>query len=617
MPEYPLEEMASLPSFHHPASSPDGDAVAVYYDGSGRNELYLLDPETGEKTQVSDGTVPRDARYPFRWAPSGDELYFHRDDDGDEQNDILVIDREGGVETVVENDSQCIVTDVHGDRVLFTSDVGEQMNLHEYDRTTGETVQRTRYRQPVWGGLFGPDGERLAYVTNESENLDNRDVYVAPRTTDGEGETVVDDDARTLEIGDHGAEAGVADWHPDGDHLLVSDNSTDKPRCGVYDLTTDEVEWYTAPEHVESPTAFLPDGSGFLATRTRECAEVPVVYDLDGGEGRELDLPEGVASFPGYGDAALLSESEVLLTQETPTQRSSLLVHDLDSGATRTLLEPEYGDLDPEGFVDCEYHTFESHDGTEIEALLYDSGERPSPAVVMVHGGPPAQDKRGFGRTIQFLATRGYSVLQVNYRGSTGRGREFKNAINGDWGGAEQGDVAAGTRWLADRDWIDEDRIAVAGGSYGGYSTYCQMVQYPDLYAAGVAIVGITDLEALYEESMPHFKTTLQRYLGTPEENPDLYRERSPINHVEELAAPLSIVHGVNDPRCPISQARLFRDALKEEGYEEGESGDFEYNELSEEGHGSSDIDQRVRSYRILADFLERRVPVRTAEAAD
>ena len=613
MPEYPLEDLASLPSFYHPAASPDGDCVAVYYDGSGRNELYLLDPETGAKTQVSDGDVPRDARYPFRWAPAGDELYFHRDQDGDEQNDILTIDRaDGTVETLVDNDSQCLLSDVQADRLLYTSDAGQQMNLYLHDRGTDETVHLTQYRQPVRGGLFGPDGDRVAYATNESENLDNQDVYVAP-LSDG----AVDDDARNLEIGDHGAEASVADWHDDGDRLLVSDNSTDKPRCGVYDLATDEVAWYTDAEHVESPTAFLADGSGFLATRRRECAVVPVVYDLASGESRELDLPEGVASFPGYGDAALLSDTEVLLTQETPTQRSALLVQDLETGETRTLLEPEYDDLDPDGFVDCEYHTYESHDGTEIEALLYDSGERPSPAVVMVHGGPPAQDVQRFGRTVQFLATRGYSVLQVNYRGSTGRGREFKNAINGDWGGAEQGDVAEGTRWLAERDWIDEDRIAVVGGSYGGYSTYCQMVQYPDLYAAGVAIVGITDLEALYEESMPHFKTTLERYLGTPEENPDLYRERSPINHVENLAAPLSIVHGVNDPRCPVSQARLFRDALEDAGYEAGETEDFEYNELSEEGHGSSDIGQRIRSYRILADFLERRVPVRTAEAAD
>lgn len=103
MPEsYPLEELAGPPSFYHPAASPDGDTVAVYYDGTGRNELYLVAPDTGEKTRVSDGTVPRDARYPFRWAPSGESLYFHRDEDGNEQNDIVTIDRDGAVDPVVE-----------------------------------------------------------------------------------------------------------------------------------------------------------------------------------------------------------------------------------------------------------------------------------------------------------------------------------------------------------------------------------------------------------------------------------------------------------------------------------------------------------------------------------
>ena len=618
--EYPLEELVSLPSFYHPAASPSGDEVAVYYDGSGRNELYLVDPATGERTQVSDGNVPRDARYPFRWAPSGDRLYFHQDRDGDEQNDIMAIDRDGAVEAVVENEGQTILLDISEDGryVLFVSDIGQQMNLYEHDRETDTTAQLTEYRQPVRGGVYAPGADRVAYSTNESENLDNQDVYVAEfeRHVDADEHAELAD-ARNLHIGREGAEAGVRDFGPDGNRLLVSDNSSNKPRAGVYDLTDDAVRWLTDPDHVESPTTFLPNGEDILATRTRECAVVPVVHSLTGGS-HEVDVPEGVASFPGYGDAALLSDTEVLVNQQTPTDRPTLLRLDLESGATQTLLEPEYGSLDPDGFVDCSYDTFESHDSLGIEALVYDSGRRPSPVVVNVHGGPPAQDLRRFDLYTQFLATRGYSVLQVNYRGSTGRGREFKNMINGDWGGAEQGDIAEGTRWLAEKGWVDEDRIAVMGGSYGGYSTNMQLVNYPELYAAGVSQVGITDLEALYEESMPHFKTTLERYLGDPDENAALYEERSPVNHVENLDAPLCIVHGVNDPRCPISQARLFRDALLDAGHEEGEDGRFEYNELGEEGHGSTDIDNKIRSFELIADFLERRVPVKGhAEASD
>ncbi len=604
--DYPLEALASLPSFYHPTPSPSGDAVAVYYDGTGRNELSLLDPDDGTMTQVSDGDVPRNARYPFRWSADGDRLYFHRDAGGDEQNDILAIDREGAVEPVVENDSQCLVTDVGSDgSLLFVSDAGRQLNLYAHDPATGETTQLTEYRLPVQTGRYGPDGDRIAYTANETDDLDNQDVYVA--AADGS-------DPRRLPIGEPGAEATVADWHPDGDRLLVGDNATDKPRVGIYDLSTDELRWLTAPDHVESPVAVLPDGSGVLATRTRECLVVPVVYDLADGSARELAVPDGVASFPGYGDA-FLSETEVLVTQTTPTDRSTLLAYDLETDETRTLQAPEYGDLDPDGFVDASYHTIDSHDGLEIEALVYDSGVRPSPAVVKVHGGPPAQDLRQFDLYAQFLATRGYTVLEVNYRGSTGRGREFKNAINGDWGGAEQGDIAAGVRWLAEHEWIDEDRIAVFGGSYGGYSAYMQLLQYPELYAAGIAWIGMTDLAALYEESMPHFKTALERYLGDPEDNAELYRERSPVTHAEALAAPLCIIHGVNDSRVPIEQARLFRDRLEELGYEAG--ADFELNELGAEGHGSTDIDQKIRAFGLLADFLDRQVPVGRAETAD
>jgi dipeptidyl aminopeptidase/acylaminoacyl peptidase len=225
---------------------------------------------------------------------------------------------------------------------------------------------------------------------------------------------------------------------------------------------------------------------------------------------------------------------------------------------------------------------------------------------VKVHGGPPSQSTQGFDIYTQFLVSQGYTVLEPNYRGSTGSGREFKNAINGDWGGMEQVDVRRGAEWLVENADVDPDRVAVFGGSYGGYSAYCQMTMHPEPWAAGVAWTGVTDLHALFEESMPQFKTTLKRYLGDPAENADLYRERSPVEHVDGVEAPIAIVHGVNDPRCPISQARRFRDALEERGLSDPD--DFEYTELGEEGHGSTDLDQKVRAFELVGDVLDRRL---------
>ncbi|WP_458206641.1 prolyl oligopeptidase family serine peptidase [Haladaptatus sp. NG-SE-30] len=595
--EFSLEALASLPEFHHPAASPDGEQVAVYYDGTGRNELHVIDVATGEMRQVSDGEVPRNARWWFMWAPDGEHLYFHNDDAGDEQNDIWELDLDGNTRPVVEDSGQCILTDVRGDRLLYTSSAGGQMNLYCYDRETETSDQLTDYELGVHFALFSPDGDRIAYAANESDDLKNNDVYVA----DADGSN-----PRNLEIGMEGSETWLSDWSPDGTRLLVSDNAEDKTRCGVYDLESDEDEWFGAGEYVESPVAFLPDRSGFLALRTRDAAIVPIVYDLD-GEMTDLDLPTGVASFPKIGDSALLDDGRVLVEQATPTQRPALLVSDIDSGETRTLLEPEYGDIDPESFTDAEYITFESHDGWDIGGLLYDSGERPSPVVVKIHGGPASHDLREFDQRAQFFTNRGYSVLEINYRGSIGRGREFKNSLIEDWGGAEQDDIAEGVRWLREQEWIDEERIVAYGGSYGGYSAYWQMVQYPELYAAGIAWIGVTDLHDMYENTMPHFQTGLmEKYLGDPEENYDLYRERSPIEYTENLSKPLLMVHGVNDRRVPVSQARLFRDQLDEDGFEEGV--DYEYEELGAEGHGSTDIDQKIRSFELVGDFLDRRI---------
>ncbi|UIO99211.1 prolyl oligopeptidase family serine peptidase [Halobaculum sp. CBA1158] len=627
-PDDTLRALAELPTMAHPTPTPDGDEVALYYDIDGRNELYRLDPGTGDLERWSDGQVPKDARHGFAWDADGERVFFHLDEAGNEQNDVHAIDRDGVAEPVVEMDGQVTLQSVgdDGETLLVGSNAGGQMNVYRHDLPTGETTALTDYDRAVWTAELSPDCERFAFMTNTSEDYDNADVFVASvarsatESRPAAGDAVDGSNARNLEVGETGAEAAPADWHPAGDALLVSDNTPDTGRCGVYDLETDEVAWYGSGEYEETPGFFLPDGDRFLATRSRDAEAVPVVYDVESGDGRELDLPGGVASLA---DDTPLDDGRVLIQHTTPTRRPELIAYDIDTDDHETVLEAEYGPFAPEDFVDAEYLTVESdgvpetpqravehdpYEELEIGAILYDSGERPSPLIVNPHGGPRARDTLSFGYRTQFLLSRGFSVLQVNYRGSTGRGREFVEELYDDWGGAEQGDVAtAAEHVLAEYDWLDEDRVVVYGGSYGGYSANWQLVQYPDLYDAGITWVGVSDLFDMAENTMPHFRSELMvKYLGEPEENEALYEERSPVTHADNLAAPLLIVHGVNDRRVPVSQARLLRDALAETGLEEGE--DFEYEELGEEGHGSSDIEDKLRSLELLDDFLDRHI---------
>ncbi|MCU4717227.1 S9 family peptidase [Halapricum hydrolyticum] len=610
-PTVPLEDVAGLPEFYHPTISPDGSRVALYYDETGRNELYVLDRASGERRQISNENVPRDARWWIRWGASGDEILFHRDEAGNEQNDLYTISLDGDVEEVLAVDGQGLLFDVADDAILFGSDEGKQLNLYRHDRESDRTIQLTDYDQPIRGAQFSPSGDRIAYVTNESRQLENTDVYVA--TADGS-------DPRTIAVGTEGSETQLHDWLPGGNRLLVSDDTEDRRRVGVYDLATESVTWLGPHEAEESGVAVGLNGQRALTTRTRGAAVVPVVYDLETLDGRELDLPEGAVSFHVAGGSVFADASTVVFGHSTPAERKRLLAYDLDADDYRVLLDAEYGSVDPDVFVDAEYVTYESPGATPesemytIGALLYDPRDGTArgddkadiPAVVFPHGGPHAQTQRQFDVYTQFLVSQGYAVLRPNYRGSTGRGREFKRAIHGDWGGDEQADIAEGGRWLMNRQWIDADRVAVFGGSYGGYSVYCQLTQYPALWTTGIAWIGITDLHRLYEEDMPHFQHQLRMQMGDPEENYELWRERSPIEHVDAIERPICIIHGANDPRCPIGQARRFRDALEERGWEDGT--DFEYHELGEEGHGSTDIQQKIRAFEILGDYLDRRL---------
>lgn len=597
--QLPLEELASLPEFYHPVASPDGDKVAFYYDKSGRNELYVLDVDTGELEQISDGQVPRNARWPIMWHPEGEKIVYHKDDSGDEQNDIHMMDMEGEVEVVVEMDGQCIINDISEDGryVLFTCDRDEQMNLFVYDSEEDEIDKLTEYFQPVGGAVIDPECEKIAYTTNESEDLKNRDIYLCD--IDGSKK-------RKLDIGEEGYKTQSQAWAQDGKRLLIEDNTTNMVRTGVYDLEDEEVTWLGSDDYDEHPKCFSMDGDEVLGLRMKEATLRPVIFDMDGST-RGLGLKDGVGMYPPYSKNNVFTNAEsIIMAYTTSVDRKELIQYELDEDEHEILLGAEYGDIDPEEFVESEFITYESEDDLSIGALLYDSGERPSPAVVMVHGGPHGQSMKRFDIYAQFLASRGYTVLQPNYRGSIGRGRDFKRKIHMDWGGKEQDDVANGARWLKEPDWIDEDRLAVFGGSYGGYSVYMQMVKYPELYKTGIAWIGITDLHKLYEGDMPHFQSMLEEQMGDPEENYDLWRERSAIEHIKNMRRPILMVHGVNDPRCPIEQARIFKEGLEDMGWEEGD--DFEYEELSEEGHGSTDISQKIRVFQILEDYLERRL---------
>lgn len=607
-PRIPLEELCRLPSFYLPTVSWKGDRVAFYWDTSGRMELHVLDLATRETRQVSHGEVPRALRAGFAWDRADRGIVFAKDSGGTEQHDLYRIDVETGAVTRLTNDptAQEYVGQFSPDDQWLTvltnkrhpaaPDRPGQLNLWKMRADGAEYSPLTSYAFPVFGGQWSRDGQLVAYATNEDvTNLKNADSYVV--RADGT-------EARKVLSVKKGSKDSIADWHPDGKRLAVTSDASGQNRAGILDIGTGQVRWLGKDNVEEHAIRFSEDGRLLAAVRNFESSVRPVIYDVETGAPRELKLPEGYAVGASFFD----DDKKLLVSFSSDVTRGSLVAYDLGSDTYDVLLDAEYGPIDRSVFVEAKHVYYKTFDGRQIPALLYaprgiPPGER-LPALVHVHGGPTGQWFRGFDPFAQFLVDRGLVVIEPNIRGSTGYGVDFRDAAIKDWGGADLEDVVGAAEYLETLPYVDPERLVVFGGSYGGFMALIAATKKPEIWRAAVAWVGVSDLHKLYEKSMEHFKYYFREQMGDPEKDRALWRDRSAVEFADQLRAKLLMVHGVNDPRCPVEQSRVFRDRLLELGRKEGE--DFEYVELGDEGHGSTDIAQKIRTFNILADYLER-----------
>jgi dipeptidyl aminopeptidase/acylaminoacyl peptidase len=251
---------------------------------------------------------------------------------------------------------------------------------------------------------------------------------------------------------------------------------------------------------------------------------------------------------------------------------------------------------------------FKSRDGLTINGYLtLPPGVEPFnlPVVVNVHGGPWYRVTWGYNPEAQWLANRGYAVLEVNFRGSTGYGKEFLNAGDKEWCGRMQDDITDGVQWLIDQRLADPTRIAIYGGSYGGYATLCGLTKTPELYACGVDMVGPSNLSTFIQSIPPYWapmKALFAKRIGDPDTEAEFLKERSPLFHVDAIRAPLLIAQGANDPRVNRAESIQIRDALQAAGKT------VEYMEFPDEGHGFAKPENRLKFYAAAEAFLARHV---------
>ncbi len=253
--------------------------------------------------------------------------------------------------------------------------------------------------------------------------------------------------------------------------------------------------------------------------------------------------------------------------------------------------------------------TYQSRDGLRIEAYLtLPDGLTPDtahnlPVVVNPHGGPWARDCWGYSSEVQFLSNRGYAVLQMNFRGSTGYGRKFLEASYKQWGLRMQDDITDGVQWLIGQGIADPKRVAIYGGSYGGYAVLAGLAFTPDVYACGIDYVGVSNLFTFMNTIPPYWRPMLEimyEQVGNPETDHDQLAATSPALHAENIRVPLFIAQGANDPRVNKAESDQMVEALRQRGVE------VEYMVKDNEGHGFHNQENRFDFYRAMERFLAK-----------
>lgn len=344
--------------------------------------------------------------------------------------------------------------------------------------------------------------------------------------------------------------------------------------------------------------AISDDGATALLLSGHRTVEHLVVLDIDAGTMRPLECVAGTfTSFSPSGGALLRPDGTAIVTRENGTTLPEILHVDIAADRVLRVLipAPETPASQP-----CRSVDIPSSDGALVQAWLTTPvGDGPFPTILDVHGGPQGHESNRFYPGAQAWVDRGFAYLTLNYRGSTGFGRDYEQAIWEEVGRNELADMVAANEWLVREGIAEPGRIVSHGGSYGGYLTLLALGARPELWAAGVAYVAIADWRLMYEdgEALRDYQVAL--FEGTPEQQPELYAEASPVSYVDQLAAPLLVIQGRNDTRCPARQMEDYVGRARAAG----KTLEIDWFDA---GHGHGAVDMRIAWERRAIEFVER-----------
>ncbi|BBX19515.1 S9 family peptidase [Mycolicibacterium duvalii] len=621
-----LPESISVEDFFNPPTragamiSPDGTRIAFLAPWRNRLNVWVQDIESDEPRCVTSDDV-RSVHH-FDWTDDPRWMIYLQDTNGDENWHIYRIDLEDPAGAPVNLTPYpgviaSPITDFeNGKAVILMNRRDPQLfDVYELQIATGETSLLAQNPGRAFNWLSTDDGQLFATALTDDGHLD------LSRWDDRTGSL---QKITTFDGSDHPVGIHPLVLTPDGTGVWVgSSRGSDHTRLVRVDLATgDEVEVDSHPEfdldHRGAVSPLMPQPliqhrrTGELLG-VRYLRERQVIHALD----------------PYFADVLAelgkLSDGDIgRITSDEDGRRWVVnFVHDRDphatylydheTGESRLLYRP-FPHLDPGQLAPMQSVAITSRDGLTLHSYLtLPLGVEPTglPLVLLVHGGPWFRDSWEYHPGVQLLANRGYAVLQVNFRGSLGFGSSFLKAAIGEFAGRMHDDLIDGVNWAVEQGYADPHRVAIMGGSYGGYAALVGVTFTPDVFAAAVDYVGVSDLanfmRTLPPVARPHLANNWHRYVGDPDDPEQLadMRARSPITRVDQIRTPLLVIQGANDVRVVQAESDNLVNALRARDVE------VEYLVQSDEGHGAVNPENVIQMYRAIEAFLARHLGAR------
>ncbi len=580
--------------------SPDGKSIAFTSNMSGRNNLWLVPADGGWPVQL---TVSDQRQSSPAWSPDGKWIAYQSDYDGDEQWDIFLVSPKTG--KVVNLTSTREIAEMYptwspdGRYLAYTvkpktSAAAEidvyDMAMREVKHITSGTPQDQGNSNPIWS----KDGKSIVYTQEQAKGTDSN-IFIADVAS-----------GKSTLLTPHAGEQifSANDISPDGKRVLfTSDAANGYENIGLLEVASKKLAWLTKDKWRIRGGEFSPDGKHITFTANVDGNEDIFLHDLAAAKSSVLPIPGGVNNLTGGHSAFSADGSRVLYVHNGPTAPADLWVYTVASGKSHQVTESLVGGVRSEDMVEPFLVHYPSRDGKwTISAFLYvpfnmaRNGQ--NAAIVYIHGGPKSQSMNSFNRFVQFAANQGYMVLAPNYRGGTGYGKDFENANLFDMGGGDLQDVLAGVDWIKQTGHLDPKKIAVMGGSYGGYLSMMAVTKSPETWAAGVPIVPFVNWFTEIEHEDPVLQQSDLATMGDVVKNKALYEDRSPINFIDKVKASLLLLAGGHDPRCPKEETQQVVEAIKKRG------GTVEAKIYENEGHGFARVENQIDAYKRVADFL-------------